>query len=489
MQFLLIGSAVFAQNVMSLDSCRQVVLHHNQEVLISQNESEVATEVYKSAKTQLLPSISANASYVYLNKLYSFDLTIPEINLPVGSMADDGSWTVTPSDMDNTWVAMGDTYVPLDADGQPFDPNENPEKIIFSDWAHMPETTESIEIGQHNNFVGGVSVVQPVYMGGKIRETVKMAEYAKEIASAALQGKKSDIIYSTDEAFYRILNVEEKVKLATSAVGMLEQLVKDLENFQAEGLINQNNVMKAKVKLNEAKLNQMKAENGLILSKMVLNQMMGIDLHSELILDGNISDEIIMAADDDYVSNAIQNRYEIKALEGGVNIAGSEVKIAKSRFLPNIAFSANYLMMTPNPYDSFSDNLGADWNLGVVCNIPLFHWNDRIHTLRAAEIAQESAGLKLSQATELISLEVEQSKQKLSESARTIVMATENLEQATENLRINRENLNEGMSTVTDVLEAQLMWQKAQEELINARTENHLSYSHLEKVSGKVINN
>lgn len=335
-----------AQTYFSLDSCRQCVLVHNHDIIMSKNARDESEELYKSAKTQHLPRVSANAAYLYQNKPYSYNITIPELNLPVGSLGADGNWTITPDDTDNTWVPMGDLYVPLDASGQPFDPTQEPDKLLISDWANVPEIDTTLEIGQHHNMMGTISVNQPVYMGGKIRQTVKLSEYMKNVADAKLKGTISDVLFKTDEAYYQILTLQEKKLLAESAIEMLNTLITDLENYHAEGLINTNDLMKAKVKRNEAELNLEKVNNGLILSKMLLNQMMGRDLNAELILTDKITESIMLPPDNDFEEQAIKNRYEISALNQQINISESKIKIARSQYLPNIAISGNYFYDT-----------------------------------------------------------------------------------------------------------------------------------------------
>ncbi|PID91705.1 MAG: hypothetical protein CSA96_07115 [Bacteroidetes bacterium] len=483
---LLTLATLSAQESLSLEECRARVLEHNHEIVLSGHAKDEAHEAYESARTQLLPRVSATAAYTYLNKPISYDISIPELHLPVGSLAPDGSWTITPEDTKNTWVPMGESYVPLDANGAPFDPREEPEKLIIADWVNVPATDTSLSLGRHNYMLGSVNLTQPIYMGGKIRQGIKMAEYAENIATAAMQGTRSEILYRTDEAYYRILTLEEKHRLVRSAIEMLETLQQDLQNYYDEGLINRNDLLKVGVKLNEARLNQQKVENGIQLSVMVLNQMMGSALDTPLELSDSISIKLLSLNAEDYRSKALENRYEIKALREKQKIEEAKVQIARSRYLPNVVANANYFVLTPNPYDSFKENFGADWSVELAANIPIFHWGDRRHTTNAAKIAQTSTNIRLEQANELISLQVEQALVHCRESVSTVLLAEKNIEQAEENLRIHQENLSEGMATVTEVLEAELMWQKSHEELINARSEMQMAFTHLDKVSGTI---
>ena len=474
-----------AQRALSLDSCRQMALRHNHEVLISQQEHAAAASLEKAAKTQMLPDISANGAYTYMNKLLSYDISTPELNLPVGSLAPDGSWTITPGDTDNTWVDLGNgTFAPLDSEGVPFDPTINPEKLIISDWAYIPAIDTTLEIGQHHNFLGGVNITQPVYMGGKIRELVKVAGYAEAIAESGVAKAQADVVYHVDEAYYRVLQVQQKVVLATEAVSLLENIVEDVMNYKEEGLITQNEVMQAQVKLNEANLNLIKAQNGLKLSQMALNQAIGIELSQELILTDTLDNQIFRISDGNYAGQAMVHRPELHSLEQAMNIAESQVKIARSRYLPNVGVTASYLFVTPNVFDSFGEEFGSDWNVMVACNIPIFHWNDRKHTLDASKNESVAAQLRYDQACEMITLQVEQARQHCIESAETVMLSEKNLLQAKENLKIHRDNLEEGMCTVNDVLQAEVMWQKAYDQLIEARAQNRMNYSYLENVSG-----
>jgi outer membrane protein TolC len=160
------------------------------------------------------------------------------------------------------------------------------------------------------------------------------------------------------------------------------------------------------------------------------------------------------------------------------------VNLMKSRFLPDIGLTANYMMINPNPYNGFSNEFGGDWSIGVAINIPIFHWNDKSHTLRAARHEQKAAEYQYKEARELISLQVQQALFSVSESSKKLHMAQESISLAEENLRIVNNSFAEGIVKTTDVLEAQALWQNAWSDLIDARMEFQLSRVNLKKVIG-----
>ena len=172
-------------------------------------------------------------------------------------------------------------------------------------------------------------------------------------------------------------------------------------------------------------------------------------------------------------------------LNQATGIAQAGVNIMRSRYLPNIGLTAGYSFLNPNPYNGFSNEFGGDWNVGIAINIPIFHWNDRAHTMRAALHEQKKVELQLDEARELISLQLKQAQFQVAENQKKIVMATTNLELANENLRITQNSFTEGMVKTTDVLEAQALWFDAYSNLIDAQMENQLSIVNLKKVMGK----
>ncbi|MDX9854395.1 MAG: TolC family protein [Tenuifilaceae bacterium] len=482
---LLLYFSGMGQQQVSLEQCRQMALEHNQRIKIAAEQTGAADALQKSAKTQFFPSISANGLYTRTNKKYSLlseDMFIPVVPFSAidpttgqlnGSILDPQSPNFDPSVFTNTFQLNPATGQPLyDKDGNP----------VFQKYAWIPK--DKAEFGAKNIFAAGVGLTQPIYLGGKIRETYKMAGYGKRAAQASERVEQSEVLYQTEESYWRLVSLKEKVTLVKSYVALLEKLNGDLDNLYAEGIIIQNDKLKATVKLNEAQLNLVKAENGYRLSQMALCQVVGLPLSTMVEPTDTLGVAIPLQGTDALIDSALLNRPEIDMLDQTVNIAQSGVNIMRSRYLPNIGLTANYMYMNPNPYNGMKEEFGGDWNVGVAINIPIFHWNDRAHTLRAAKHEHAVAQLKKEEATELITLQVQQAMFKVSESAKRIEMAQENLKKATENLRVATDAFDSGMLKATDVLEAQALWQEAYSTLIDARMEARLNEVFLRKATG-----
>mgnify|MGYP000921596887 FL=1 len=157
----------------------------------------------------------------------------------------------------------------------------------------------------------------------------------------------------------------------------------------------------------------------------------------------------------------------------------------ESRFLPDIAMTAGYTIMNPNLYNGLEKEFGGDYTIGVVCNVPLFHFGDRKHTLNAARAEHEAATLQLEETKELMVLQLQQAIFRYNEAVKTTELANLALMQSEKNLKYTYDGFREGIQKTTDLLEAQVLWQKAFSELIDARTEQQMAASNIKKITGK----
>ncbi len=387
-----------SQTVYNLADCRRLAVANNKDLLIAGEKVKAANNQRKAAQTQYLPNFSATGSYILNQKTIS--LLGEDKYLPVYATSGNGSVSFAQS-VNNTWTTMNGSPIPLDATGAPFDPKKNPEKILWKSYAYMPK--DAFEVDVHNIFVGALTMTQPLFLGGKIRELNRLAKSSEKLAKAQLEGEEIETIVNTDAAYWRIISLINKEKLAKSYVELLQKMEGDVEQSIEIGVATKSDGLSVKVKLNEAEMSLLQVQDGLSLSKMALCQQCGLPLNADFKLadeDLNPTAEIQLTPIQKEV--AINNRYEIKSLEQVVNMAKSNERIMVSRFLPNAGLSAGYLTSNPNMYNGIQKTFGGQWQVGVVVNVPIFHWGERIHTLHAAQNEKNIAQYKLEDAKEKV---------------------------------------------------------------------------------------
>ena len=475
---------VWSQQVLQLETCRQMALNHNKSVQMAQESVNASRELKRAAFTQFLPNFSANGAYTWNQRnisLLSEDKYLPVYNLNAnGTPNYAGSWN-------NSWTQVApNVYAPLDANGVPFDPKVNPEKIQWKNEALLPKS--ALEFDIHNIFVGSIGFVQPIFMGGKIKELYNMAKYGENLAQAQKESKITDLLLEVDEAYWRVVSVENKLKLAKEYRNLIAQLDSNITVMIDEGVATKADALKVKVKLNEADVTVTKAENGLNLSKMVLNQLCGMPLDTDYTL-ADVELSVKTFTDLIPIDQALSNRPEIKALTQAQNMAKSNEKIILSRFLPNIGLSGNYIVSNPNSFNGYANEFGGGFSVGVVANVPLFHFGDKFHTLNAAKSQHKIATMQLEEAKEKIELQIKQNSYKVAESLKKEVATTKNIEQAEENLRYATEGFDAGVITSTDLLGAQTAWLSAKSENIDAAIDTKLCNLYLSKSLGTLNTN
>jgi outer membrane protein TolC len=320
-------------------------------------------------------------------------------------------------------------------------------------------------------------------MGGKIIELYNIAKYGENLTQAQHENKVTELLLEVDEAYWRVVSLENKVKLAKDYRNLIAQVDSNVNVMIQEGVATKAESLKVKVKLNEADVTVTKAENGLNLSRMALNQLCGIPINDIYALaDEDLTTETVTQLIP--IDQAINNRPEIKALTQVENIAKSNEKIMFSRFLPNIGLTGNYLFSNPNSFDGYKNEFGGMFTVGVVANVPLFHFGDRFHTLNAAKSQRKMTTLELEETKEKMELQIKQSVYKVAESLKKKTASQHNIEQSDENLRYANEGFKEGVITSTDLLGAQTAWLSAKSENIDACIDAKLCNLYLAKSLG-----
>ena len=456
---LILPILVFAQQKLTLDQCHELALKNNYQIKMAEEGVMAAENNVKSSCTMFLPKISLTGTYLHTNEKFKY--SIDEMALPV-------------SNADGTFRADQLTTV-TDANGNlvPYPLN----------WIHIPAT--DLTFGQENMYLLNLGLVQPIFTGGKIMQQYKISQSAAEISKAQKSLTNFEVVMKTNELFWKIISVEDKVKLAEEYVALIEEHISDLKNYLREGIITSNDMLKADVQLNEAKMNLLKAQNGRDLAKMALCQHLGMALDSDIELQSKPIDEYTIINGKNSTDEFVANRDELKMLQESVNISKSMEKIAYSQYMPNLVFTSNYTTMNPNPYNSLEEEFGGDWNVGISAQFDIFGWNDRGHKVAAARHTRKAAEQKFEDTKNLIKLDIQQSVYKVNESIKQITLAESTLLQAEKNLHVTQDNFKEGIAKSTDVLDAQILWQKAKSEVIDSKSEYHINLAKYYKSIGQ----
>lgn len=438
---------------LSLEQYREKALAHNKMLQAAQAQQKSAVSSRKASFTQFFPRVNTIDSYTYINKSLDYSMNLPIAEFLQGLEAS------------NPAIVTDPFYATL---------------VGMHNQGYLPDEYQ-VSIGEENNWIFDITLTQPIFTGGKIINQYKISKAAEKVTDANLKKTGNELIYQTDEAYWRLVDVSAKYALAKDYQALVQTLLSQVQNAYDVGVTTQNELLKVQVKLNEAELMSFKAQNGVHLATMALNQIIGDPLESSIILPDTIFDVPYVPYDSTKVQEYIENRPEVLILKQGLEIQQLLTKIAQSNYYPNLALQASVNYINPNPYESFEANFGQNWQVGVVAQWEIFDFNARKHTVSAAKHQQQSAQLILEQSKELFALEINQSELQYREAMKRIQLSEKSVDQAEENLRVTQNRFKEGMCKSSDVLEAQVSWLNAKTELIEAQTEMYTKRANLDK--------
>lgn len=438
------------QRALTLEECRQLAIRNNKELRISAEKIRMADNEKKAAFTQYFPKLSASGAYLWNQK----DLNLLDMGALTSSLASSlGGLAELPA----IQQLMGGV----------------------NDLQH---------IDVQNIWVGNVSLVQPVFMGGKIITYNQIQKYAKQLAASLNDTQLQEVIYQTDKSYWQVISLVNKKKLADAYVDLLRKMDADMTALIQEGLATEAEGLSVKVKLNEAEMAQTKVENGLALSRMLLARICGLPLEDDIALADEPLDDFPEASGQTLadLNEAFMNRSELRSLDLAKKIYQGKERIVLADLLPNVALSANYFVTNPNVFNGFKNDFAGMFNVGVMVRVPLSAWWEGTYKRNAARAETRIKELEWMDAREKIELQVNQSVYQVNEAGKRLIASSRNMENAEENLRRANLGFEEGVIPALNLMEAQTAWLSARSELIDAQIEVKLTKVYLDKALGRL---
>lgn len=459
----------YAQRILNLDSCRALALTNNKELRIGQEKINAAHYQRKAAFTNYLPKIDVMGTYMHTQKEIS--LLSDDQKQSISHIGTSTSAALKEMAANNPILS---TLLPA---LQPLEGGLN---------SMGQGLVDALRTDTRNLYAGTATLTQPLFMGGKIIAYNKITKYAEQLALSQHATGMQEVILNTDQAYWQVISLTNKKKLAESFLKLVQKLDEDVDKMVAEGVATKADGLSVKVKVNEAEMTLTQVDNGLSLSKMLLCQLCGLPLDTDLQLADQNMENLALPATytESNIDLALANREELKSLELASKIYQQKVNVARSEFLPTVGLTANYLVSNPSLLNGFENKFRGMWGIGVVVKIPVFHWGEGIYKVKAAKAEANIARYQLEDVKEKVELQVTQSSYKVNEAAKKLAMAEKNMEKAEENLRYATLGFKEGVIPTSNVLEAQTAWLSAQSGKIDAQIDLKMSEIYLNKSMG-----
>ena len=431
-------SIVAAQPKYTLEQILDSALHNNIAIRNAQLGIEAAQQQRKEAFTKYFPSVSAA-----------------------------GVWFNATKDMAKMTVNPGEMLSPQAV-------QDLAEVLPASALAALATPTSITML--RKGVIGTVSAIQPVFAGGQIVNGNRLAKVGEDVSKIQLELSENEVEKTAEQYFWQLASVQEKLKTILAAEQLLGDIHNDVDVAVRAGVAMPNDMLQVQLRENEIASQKLKIENAITLVRMLLGQYCGLthDTAFEIVVpDMNQPENILPTSIEEGQEVKLLPEYQL--LDKQVEAAKLQRELAVGQNLPSVGVGVGY------NYHNLLDN---DRSFGLVfatVNIPISDWWGGSHAIKRKKIEVQKAEEQLEDNTQLLQIRMQNAWNGVQESYQQLLLAQRSIEQAQENLRLNRNYYNAGTSKMSDLLQAQLLFQQAQDKRTDAFSDYHnklLEYKH-----------
>jgi len=428
-----------AQRVLTLDSCRSLAKEHSRTLQQKDEEIKAAHAKKQQVMTNFFPQVAARGIYLHMQK----ELHLIDWDKPLGHL--------------NFLI---------------------PERL-----RHLGT------VDLRNLWVGNVTAIQPLFLGGKIISGYKMASLAERLQGELRQTAETEVETKLDETYWQVVSLRSKERLLDQLVHLLKQTVKDVDASINAGVATKADGLSVRTKLSEAEVKRSQVVNGLELSRMLLADLCGLSEDEPFTLaeEGHLQELLLSTqtapiARDEDTEAAIERRSEIRSLRLVDSIYSKRVNMESASIFPKLYGVASYSTTNPNSFQGQKKEFGGQYYLGLMLEVPISDLFSGTFKRRQAKAEHRVKQLELAEARSKINLQIKQALRTADDARRAYTTALSAVKMAEENMRYAKAGYDEGVIPLLNYTMAQTAWMSAQDSLIDAQIRVLLTESKLKKI-------
>ena len=408
----LCSNKAFAQ-AYTLQQIKDSALQNNIAIRTAQHDIEAANQQRKEAFTKYFPNVSGTGVWFNANK------GMAQTTLNLGeNMSPELGAALAQSLPQEALMALG-----------------NPISISM----------------MKNGTIGSVMAVQPVFAGGQIINGNKLAKLGEDVSQLKLRLSENEVEKTAEQYFWQLASLQEKMKTIEAVDTLLRDIHKDVDVAVRAGVAMRNDLLQVELRQNDISSQKLKLQNGLSLVRMLLSQYCGLR-DTSFVITWQTDDAQLLGLSG---SESVAALPEYKLLQKQVEATGLQKKMAVGQNLPSVAVGAGYT------YHNLLDNNHTFGMVFATVSVPITDWWSGSHAIKRKAIEHQKAQEQLTDNAELLKIRMQNARNGVEESYQQLMLAQRSIEQAKENLRLNRDYYRAGTSKMSDLLEAQLLYQQS----------------------------
>jgi outer membrane protein TolC len=404
-----------AQRSYTLEQIKDSALHNNIAIRNAHHSIDAAKEQRKEAFTKYFPSISGTGLWFNANKGMAQTTINPSEVIPAELGA-----ALAQSFPAEALAALG-----------------NPISISM----------------MKNGTIGSLMAVQPVFAGGQIINGNKLARVGEDVSRLQLQLSENEVEKTAEQYFWQLASLQEKMKTVEAVDTLLADIHKDVDVAVRAGLAMRNDLLQVQLRQNDIASQRLKLQNGISIVRLLLSQYCGLRDTSFVISYRTDAQSLLLSRQDH--NHALLGTAEYQLLGKQVEAADLQKKLAVGQNLPSVAVGAGY------NYHNLLDNNHTFGMVFATVSVPISDWWGGSHAIKRRKIEHQQAQEQLADNAELLKIRMQNAWNGVEEAYQQLLLAQRSIEQAEENLRLNRDYYRAGTSKMSDLLEAQMLYQQS----------------------------
>ena len=309
-----------------------------------------------------------------------------------------------------------------------------------------------------NGTIAGIEAMLPIFTGGQIINGNKLARLGEQVSQLQLQLSEKEVEAQTEQYYWQLVAMEEKERTLDAIDALLADVAKDAQAAVDAGVALRNDLLQVQLRQNEMASQRLKLNNGQALLHLILTQFCGLK-GTWTLAPADLSAMNALPLRD---QAAISLLPEYQLLQKNVEAARLQYKMEVGKHMPSVAIGAGY------NYHNLLDNNRSFGMVFATASVPISDWWGGSHAIRRKRIERQRAIEKLNDNAELLRIRAQKAFNDVMEAESQLTLAERSIEHADENLRIHQDTYHAGTSTMSDLLEAQLLLQQAKDKRTDA---------------------
>lgn len=327
-----------------------------------------------------------------------------------------------------------------------------------------------------NNFYSlNLDLYQPILTGGYLKNTQMAAESEVSMMQNLLNMNKQQIMLTSDIAYWNAVSKKEIYHLYTAYKGIISEFLKVIKDRVDEEVVGKNELYQTQVRYNDAEYQAIRSRKDFIVSLMDLNRLIGVPVSEESRVSDSISVVNWQKFNENITETALNQRPEIGYYKSQILKNEYNEKIVASKYNPELGVRFRGKWGSPSP--GLQIDPAFNYNFKAQLSIPIFYWGMKKEEVMSIRQMTEVTRLQMEETKDKVKMEVESAYYQLEKTQEQLDFARSSLNNAAMNVSVFLDRYNEGLSSVLEVLDAQMGWQKTYMNFIIAKYELNVAYA------------